>query len=72
VELIGRLLVGTAEQSGLTPEDFVEVPLQTWQDIGESKVKFLDVPKMGMDLLKISLRLQARRREVRRELALTP
>lgn len=73
VELIGRLLVGTAEHSGLTPEDFVEVPLQTWQDVGESKVKFLDVPKMGMDLLRISLRLQSRRRELRRELAqLTP
>ena len=73
VELIGRLLVGTAGHSGLTPEDFVEVPLQTWQDIGESKVKLLDVPKMGMDLLRISRRLQARRRELRRELAqLTP
>ncbi|WP_375767650.1 glycosyltransferase [Archangium gephyra] len=67
VELIGRLLVGTAEQSGLTPEDFVEVPLQTWQDIAQSKLKHSDVPKMGLDLLKIFVKLQALKRKARRE-----
>lgn len=67
VELIGRLLVGTAEQSGLTPDDFVEVPLRTWQDIAQSKLKFWDAPKMGLDLLGIFLRLRALKRHLRRE-----
>ncbi len=62
VELIGRLMVDRPGQPGLSPQDFVEVPLQTWQDIAQSRLTFWDVPKMGLDLMKISLRLQALKR----------
>jgi glycosyltransferase involved in cell wall biosynthesis len=59
VELIGRLMRGVGDLPGLSSRDFLEVPLQVWRDIGKSKLGFWDVPRMGLDLLKIAVRLRS-------------
>lgn len=52
VELIGRLL--TATDQPLTPADFVELPLNQWQDVAGSKLHFSDMAKAGLDLISIA------------------
>ena len=39
VELLGRLLAGTAVVPGIAVHDIVEVPLGTWRDVPGSKLK---------------------------------
>lgn len=51
VELIGRLL-----KSGLTPEDFVELPLVMWKDVRGSKMGTISMLSAGLDLLRIGIR----------------
>lgn len=51
VELIGRLL-----DAGLTADNFIEVPLHVWQDVGGSKLTRGAMFGAGMDLLGIAKR----------------
>jgi glycosyltransferase involved in cell wall biosynthesis len=48
VELIGRLLAG-----GFTAEDFIEVPLRRWVDVEGSRLRPVQFPILGWELLRI-------------------
>ncbi|HWE22810.1 MAG TPA: glycosyltransferase [Myxococcales bacterium] len=52
VELIGRLLA-----AGLTPRDFVEVPLQRWVDVQGSRLRPVHFPILGWELVRILVAL---------------
>jgi glycosyltransferase involved in cell wall biosynthesis len=52
VELIGRLLA-----AGLTADDFIEVPLRRWVDVAGSRLRPLQFPLLGWELLRIHLAL---------------
>ena len=52
VELIGRLL--TAEPEPLQAGDFVELPLNRWEDVAGSKLHFSDMARAGLDLISIA------------------
>jgi len=56
VELIGRLLI-----EGLATEEFLEVPLQRWADVGGSKLRPVGMVKSGLELVRIAARLRERR-----------
>ncbi|MBN2360351.1 MAG: glycosyltransferase [Deltaproteobacteria bacterium] len=56
VELIGRLLEGRDGAAPLSPEAFLEVPLQRWADVGGSKLKPLGMLRTGIELLLIGVR----------------
>ncbi len=58
VELIGRLLKGTAQTPALTAADFVEVPLGTWADVSGSKLSMTTYPKVLAELAGIAWRLR--------------
>jgi len=62
VELIGRLLTGTAAQPGVPVARFVEMSLQQWHDVAGSKIRLLDFPRMGVELWRIWCDLRRRRR----------
>jgi dolichyl-phosphate beta-glucosyltransferase len=62
VELIGRLLAGAPGLLGLRPEAFVEMPLRSWVDVAGSKLRPLQFPLLGLELLRIRLSLGRRRR----------
>jgi dolichyl-phosphate beta-glucosyltransferase len=51
VELIGRLL--NDPNAGYSEQDFIEVPLQQWNDIKGSKIGFLDMVTATFELLLI-------------------
>lgn len=55
VELIGRLIKCDDMNSCLKESDFAEIPLRKWEDIGGSKIGFLNMINMGLDLFKIFL-----------------
>jgi glycosyltransferase involved in cell wall biosynthesis len=55
VELIGRLMVGS---SAYSVDDFIEVPLQKWNDIQGSHVKFSDMIRAAFELLGIARQLR--------------
>ena len=61
VELIGRLLVGSADAAPLSAGDFVEVPLHRWMDVGGSKLTSTAMVRAGLDLLTIARALEKRR-----------
>ena len=63
VELLGRLLLGGDNVSGLREEDFVEVPLRRWHDIPGFHWRFHDLLRMGFDLLSIRRNLSLRHRK---------
>jgi len=56
VELIGRLLA-----EGLAPDEFLEVPLHKWADVGGSKLRPASMLRSGLDLALIWARLRRRR-----------
>lgn len=64
VELIGRLMIGGKNLQPLTIDDFVEVPLKKWTDVGGSKIKPLDVVKVPAELMKIAVQLSKRRQKI--------
>ncbi len=64
VELIGRLMIGGKTLQPLTMNDFVEVPLKKWTDVGGSKIKPLDVVKVPTELMKIARQLNQRRKRL--------
>jgi dolichyl-phosphate beta-glucosyltransferase len=57
VELLGRLLAGTPGTRGLTERDLVEMPLRRWTDIPDSKLSWLGVPMLGVELIGIKVAL---------------
>jgi dolichyl-phosphate beta-glucosyltransferase len=62
VELIGRLLAGTRRHPPLTREDFLEVPLFRWEDVGGSKLTSSGMIRAATDLGGIALDLAAMRK----------
>lgn len=56
VELLGRLL-----DQGLGVDDFVEVPLEVWRDVGGSKLRIRGMVRAGVDLLQLALARRRRR-----------
>lgn len=61
VELIGRLLAGGDGVQSLQPDQFLEVPLQHWQDVGGSKLKPFWMLRTGVELLLIGVRHNLKR-----------
>src|SRR5438128_12246337 len=63
VELIGRLLAGAPGIPGLRATDLLEMPLRTWTDVPDSKLRFMQFPQLGIELARIHFALgrQARR-----------
>lgn len=57
VELIGRLLAGARGIPGLKAADLLEMPLRTWSDIPDSKLRFLQFPRLGVELFRIHFAL---------------
>jgi glycosyltransferase involved in cell wall biosynthesis len=66
VELLGRLLTGTASVPGITVDDIVEVPLRTWRDVPGSKLKPTHMAGALKDLALVALDLTRRRRAAQR------
>jgi dolichyl-phosphate beta-glucosyltransferase len=62
VELIGRLLVGTAGNPPLSVADLIEIPLRRWRDVGKSKVSTWGMAQAVIDLLRIRRDLGRRQR----------
>ena len=58
VELIGRLLAGAPGLPGLREDAFVELPLRSWTDVAGSKLRPLQFPLLGLELVKIHLSLR--------------
>jgi len=65
VELLGRLLAGSAAAPGLPLSAIVEVPLQTWHDVKGSKLGGLAMARTLAELGRIGVDLWARRRQGR-------
>jgi dolichyl-phosphate beta-glucosyltransferase len=65
VELLGRLLAGSAEIPGLPLSGIVEVPLSTWHDVEGSKLSPLAMVRTLAELGRIGVDLAARRRQGR-------
>ena len=63
VELIGRLLLGTQSLPGLSVEQFVEMPLQRWTDVPESKLNLFGAPSLAFEVLRIHFALRRLRQE---------
>ena len=59
VELIGRLHKGFANQNAYAQDDFLEVPLNQWIDLGESKISLKDKLQILYDLTRIWLDLSS-------------
>jgi len=65
VELLGRLSIGDESVPGLPEAAFLEVPLREWIDVGESKLRATAMAKTLVDLAKIEVSLERRRKRVR-------
>ena len=63
VELIGRMLTGAGGLPPILEEDFLEVPLRSWVDVGGSKLGMTSMARVTLDLAVIANLLQKRRRE---------
>jgi hypothetical protein len=64
VELIGRLLAGTPGIPGLGAGDLLEMALRSWTDVPDSKLRFADFPRLGLELVRIHFALARRRSRV--------
>jgi glycosyltransferase involved in cell wall biosynthesis len=60
VELLGRLTTGTADVEPLSISDFLELPLESWEDVRDSKLGVLGALRGGMDLLRLGARVKSR------------
>jgi dolichyl-phosphate beta-glucosyltransferase len=58
VELLGRLITGVDGAAALSPEDFIEIPLEAWQDVRGSKLGVKGAMRGGMDLLRLGARVK--------------
>jgi glycosyltransferase involved in cell wall biosynthesis len=65
VELLGRLLTGTAEARPLDAGEVVEEPLLSWRDVPGSKLRPGHAAIAARDMARIALDLARRRRAVR-------
>lgn len=63
VELIGRLLQGSASIAPLPPTAFEEVPLREWHDVPGSKVTFVDMVGALVDLIALGVRSNRERQD---------
>jgi len=61
VELIGRLLAGAPGIPGLRATDLLEMPLRTWTDVPDSKLRFMQFPQLGIELARIHFALGRQR-----------
>ena len=61
VELLSRLLAGSAGRPGLPPESFLEMPLREWAHVGGSKLRSRAAARAALDLLRIARRARAAR-----------
>ena len=66
VELLGRLLVGTASVPAIDEKKFIEVPLHSWCDVAGSKLRPAAMAGAVTELARIGLDLTQRRRSARR------
>ncbi len=66
VELLGRLMVGMGNEPGLDMSTLRELPLETWVDVGESKLRPGGMIRSGLDLARIAMHLETLRAEARR------
>ena len=62
VELLGRLRIGGSDAPGLPEKSFLEVPLQTWVHVADSKLRVLGMAGTLADLGRIRLELGRLRR----------
>lgn len=60
VELIGRLATGTESAAPIAPDEFLEIPLEVWEDVRGSKLGVRGALRGGLDLLKLGLRVKTR------------
>jgi dolichyl-phosphate beta-glucosyltransferase len=65
VELLGRLLVGTAAVPPVDQQRFVEVPLRAWRDVPGSKLRPGAMAGALGELARIGVDLQRRRKRAR-------
>lgn len=59
VELLGRLTTGAEGAPALAPEDFLEIPLEAWEDVRGSKLGVKGALRGGLDLLRLGARVKA-------------
>lgn len=57
IELLGRLRIGTGDVAGLSDDAFLEEPLETWVDIGDSKLRLSGMARTLVDLAKVDREL---------------
>ena len=61
VELLGRLIAGIGGEPGLDLSRLRELPLETWIDVGESKLRAGGMVRAGLELARIAVDLEALR-----------
>lgn len=66
VELLGRLLAGTADAPPVAVDKFIEVPLHRWREVGGSKLGSRAMIGVLKDLVLIGFDLATRRRAARK------
>jgi glycosyltransferase involved in cell wall biosynthesis len=59
VELLGRLRAGTRSARALPIAAFIEMPLRSWRDVGNSTLKFVAFPLLGIELFRIAFALRS-------------
>lgn len=64
VELIARLRIGTPSCPGLSPGQFVEMPLKAWVDVAGSKLRLSAYPQVLGELARIAVAARKRQRKV--------
>ena len=62
VELLGRLLLGSAGAPALATGQLLEMPLRRWTHMDNEKLRFFAFPLLGIELIKIRLSLARWRR----------
>jgi glycosyltransferase involved in cell wall biosynthesis len=63
VELIGRLLIGNADQAPLDASAFVEVPLHAWRDVPGSKMSSAHMARAALEMAQLARVLDQRRQK---------
>jgi hypothetical protein len=66
VELLGRLLIGTADVPALPLNAIVEVPLPVWHDVEGSKLRLSGMARTLGDLARVAADLTSRRRAAKK------
>jgi dolichyl-phosphate beta-glucosyltransferase len=66
VELLGRLLAGSADVAPVSKDAFLEVPLEEWRDVAGTKLRLGSMVGATAHLLSIGRALQGRRQAAAR------